>query len=303
MPARPYRPSGKSEPGALLPLFLAALAGGVIAGVLEGVVGHYLISLVVIFPLLVGLAAGALASWRVGAGNVRAPALAAVAGLLGGLAGQATTHVMDYQFFRMEVAQTLRTEDPGVDVGAALDAWLRGETGSGGFVGFVKLQAREGVTIKRGSGNGIEFTGAGAYVLWVVELLLAAGAAAGLAGARAREPFCEHCRRWYDRDEIATHGGADRWKDVVAAVERGDAAGALAARGTPTVKTRADVHLVRCSRCEAHEPVLRIVVHTRLDTKKPKEKKVHETLVSFALAQALLRGAKVESEGGASGAA
>jgi hypothetical protein len=301
VPARPYRPSGKSDPGALPALFVATLVAGALAGALLGVITHALIDLLIIFPLLVGLAAGGVAAWRIGAGKVRAPLVAAVIGLVGGLAGQVTKYAVDYQFFRQRVAEAFADESPGTEVGPALDEYLRQHTGSAGFVGFLKFQAEKGITLKNHGDKGIELTGAAVWVLWIVELLIAGGTAAGLAVARAKEPFCEKCSRWYDRDEAVAEGAAERWKDVVAAVERGDAAGALAARGERTPKARAVLRLVACSKCEAHEPVLRIVVGTRLDTKKPNEKRVYESLVRHELGRAL-REAAAGAPGQATGA-
>jgi hypothetical protein len=296
MPARPYRPSGASEPGSIPALFVLTLLAGIAGGVVEGVVGRYLISLFIVFPLLLGLVAGGAAAWRVGVGKVRAPALAALAGLLGGLAGQVANDRLEYEFFRRDAAAEVRSGHPDVDAGAILDEYLVEQTGQAGWTGFLELQAREGISIKRGGGHGLKITGIGCYILWLVELLLAGGVALAMAYDRARQPFCERCKAWYALDEPIADGARDAWKQVVAALERGDIAGALAARGTPTAKAKAALRLLQCATCEAHEPLLKVRVHTGLDGKKPQDKVVYQSLLRADQGRALLAAAKAEAE-------
>lgn len=296
MVPRPYRPSGKSEPGAVPVLFLVCALAGLLVGVVEGLVAHYLISLLILFPLALGLAVGAVAGWRVAAGKIRAPAIAAVAALCGGLVGQLTVDRMEYEFFRFEAAAKIQAREPQADAEAVIQAYLVQETGNGGWVGFMQLQAQNGISLKRGGGKGLKLTGIGCYVLWGIELLLAAGVAALMASSRAREPFCEHCRRWYDLDESLAAGSPDKavWSAVVAGIERGDSTSALAARGAATEKAASIFRLVRCSHCEAHEPLFRIQVVSGLDTKKPKDQRVYQTALRYDQAKGILEALAAE---------
>lgn len=56
-----------------------------------------------------------------------------------------------------------------------LDDELREETGSTGFIGFLKLVAKSGVSISRRGSDGAPITGMGVWILWLVELMVVAG--------------------------------------------------------------------------------------------------------------------------------
>ncbi|MFT3915060.1 MAG: hypothetical protein QM704_13350 [Anaeromyxobacteraceae bacterium] len=189
MPVAVPRPSGLSEPGAVPVLVVGCLAVGLAAGALLGVVSQWF-SLLVLFPALLGFAVGVFATWRITEGRIRAPVLAGTVALCGALAAQATVHVVDYEAFRRRGAAAIRGDSPGADVDAEIDAFLAAQTGQTGLPGFIAFRAKQGVGISRG-GKTTNFTGWGAYGLWMVELLVAGITAAWLAFDRARQPFCE----------------------------------------------------------------------------------------------------------------
>jgi hypothetical protein len=84
---------------------------------------------------------------------------------------------------------------------------------------------------------GLALNGAGAWGVWLFELLVAAGAAGLIARRQAAEPFCETCEAWYGSPSfIASGGGASRAarRQFVDALDRGDVvAAATAFRGPP----------------------------------------------------------------------
>lgn len=288
MRKRAYRPSGLSGSGALPVLFAAALGAGLLIGALEGLVARYLISLFILFPALIGLVAGGVAAWRIGKDKVRAPVAGALAALLGALAGQVTTHVAAYLFFRGEVAEALR-KDGAPEPEAAVDEVLTREAGRDGFLGFLDLTARSGITLKRGGNKGANVSGLGAWLLWTAELLLAMGIAGWMAFDRARQPFCERCKLWY-LAPVPLAAGSPRkeaWRTALTAVERGDPAGAAQALGQPEPKARSLVRLARCPQCDTHEPVLSLAVVTGTHTKKPQTSVKHETLLRAEEAKGL----------------
>jgi len=288
MKKRPYRPSGASESGAFPVLFGGCLAVGILAGVAEALAARYLISLFIIFPLLIGAAAGGFGAWRVARDKVRAPLAGAVAAILGALAGQATVHLMAYQGFRSEVTASMRQKGIA-EPDPALDHFLQEETGRDGFLGYLELSARSGITLKKGGSKGTKVSGLGAWILWAVELLLALGVGGWIAGDRARQPFCERCKRWYLPPEAVAVGSSKKeaWQAVLRAVERGDHAGAAAALGQPEEKATSVLRLARCPQCDTHEPVLSLAVITGTHTKKPQTRVRHETLVRADEARAL----------------
>jgi hypothetical protein len=285
MPARPYRPSGLSDPGSLPLLVAGCFVAGGLAGVVESVVGRW-IHLLVIFPLLTGLAVGAFAAWTIGRRRIRAPLLAAAVAGAGGFTAQLADHVTEYYRFRADI------EEPARQRGLTVDEALEAMTGSPGFVGFMRLRAREGVTLQRAgeSGDrGTHVSGAGSFVLWGVEALLAIGAAAGLAWSRASEPFCERCKLWYGGHQGVALGSPDKAdvRAVIAALDARDVQRAVGALGAPKEDARSQLTLRRCTRCEEHEPLLSYQVVMRLK-KKPQTRTRYRTLLRPMDATALL---------------
>jgi hypothetical protein len=237
---RRYVPTGRGGPFAIVAVLGVALAGGVIAGALEGAIDKWF-SLLLLFPLLIGGVAGGGAAWMIGRQRLRAPLLAMLLGAAGGAAGYAAVHVVDYMRFRADVGGMLAGQSPGTtqdELAAQLDAMLVEQTGEAGFRGFLEIAAREGVSIKRmgASDKGLALTGLGAWLLWLCELLAAAGLAGFVAYGRAKAPFCETCDVWYGPERAVAGGGAGgkvTHKAILSALEAGDLAGAGAALATP----------------------------------------------------------------------
>jgi hypothetical protein len=298
MAARPYKASGNSESGAIPVLVLGALAVGVIVGAVESWVSQWF-SLLIIFPLAIGGAVGVFAAFQVERGMVRAPLLAALIGFLGGLAGQGTVHVVDYTRFRSDFLTSLEDrrqafigehsddegaveEAKGLDLAKLADDQLEEETGSRGFMGYVKLAAREGTEIKRtGQSSGTKVSGMGTYILWLVEFLFAGGLAFWMALERAKKPFCEISKKWFDREDVLAAGSGDKAQvaQVLDALQADNWSGALSALGQADDKTASVLTLERCSHCEEHEPILHLKVTAGLNTAKPVTKVRYTTLL------------------------
>lgn len=262
MSLRRYVPTGRGGPFAFTAVLGAAVIGGVVTGAIEGAVDQWF-SLFVIFPLLIGLAAGGLAAWMVGRQQLRAPLLAMILAATGGAAGYVTVHTVDYLQLRSRVAAAVKEDHPAaseLEISTATDAWLVSETGHAGFRGFLELAAREGVQVKRMSStdNGISFTGTAAWIVWLCELVFAAAFAGFIARVRAKAPFCESCEVWYGPEQAFASGGTGgkpAQKEIMAALEAGDldaAAGVLAA--PPAPKATFAVTTTTCPRCtlDAH---------------------------------------------------
>jgi hypothetical protein len=290
MPARPYRPSGLSEPGSLPLLVAGTVAAGAAAGVVESIVARWF-HLLILFPLAAGLAVGAFAAWMIGRRRIRAPLLAALVAAAGGLTTQLAYHLTDYYRFRADVEDTVKKH------GVTVDEALEETTGSPGFAGFMRFKAQQGVTLKR-AGTGTTVSGVGAFVLWGVEALLALGVAVAMARGRAREPFCERCRLWYGADETVSVGSADdaHVRSVVAALDARDLPRAVASLGPRAEDAQSSLTLRRCPRCQENEPVLSFQVATRLK-RKPQVRLKYRTMLRPAEAAALREA--VEARGSA----
>ena len=259
MSLRRHVASGRGRPFAIPLVLGASLLAGIVTGSLEGAIDRW-ISLLLLFPALIGAAAGGLAGVMIHRHQLRAPALAMALGVAGGAAGYVAIHVVDYVRFRADIADAMHARNPGAPesgLSAAVDGALRAETGHDGFVGFLTFAARQGVTIKRvGVGDpGLTLPGAGAWAVWALELLFAAGAAGFLARARAREPFCERCEDWYGAPSPVASGGdasSAARKRFVTALGDGDLEAAATAFVGPRGR-RANFALssARCPRCDA----------------------------------------------------
>jgi hypothetical protein len=280
MSLRRYVASGRGGPGAMFAVFIAALLAGAVLGAIEGVVSQWL-SLFLVFPALIGVAAGAAAAGMVGRYKLRAPAMALALGFLGGAVGYTAEHVTTYLQFRSELTTALQREQPSSsadEAAAELDRQLTAEVGAPGFRGYLALAAREGVRIKRTSGRddlGLAFKGTYAWLLWGAELLIAAGIAGAIARARAREAFCEDCDAWYGTALPVASGGTGTKamrRQMLSALEVGDVDGAARAFFTPEGKQRAIFQLsaATCSRCsgDAECKLERVVTHKRTQRSK-----------------------------------
>ena len=262
MSLRRYVATGRGQPLAIAAVLGGSLVGGVAIGVIEAEIDAWF-SLLVIFPLLIGFAAGGGAAWMIGRFQLRAPVLAAALAIIGAATGYVGGHYVNYRQFRAGIEAEVSREDATASddqIAKVPDEVLVHETGSSGFRGYLDLAAREGVHIKRmsASDDGTTFTGAAAWVVWLLELLLAAGGAAYLAFARAREPFCESCESWYGSARPIVSGGngaKDSRKTLLAALEAGDVISAAAVLAVaPGPKASFYLEASTCPRCstDAH---------------------------------------------------
>jgi hypothetical protein len=280
MSLRRYVASGRGGTLALGAVLGAALAGGLLTGLIEGVV-HRWFSLFLLFPMFIGLGAGGGAMWMVGRQQLRAPLLALVLGFAGGAAGYLATHAVDYLRFRAAVAADVHRENPAAtedELATAIDDMLVHTTGASGVRGYLELAAQNGVSIKRmgASDKGLALTGIGAWIVWLCELLVAAGTAGFLARSRAREPFCESCDVWYGpATQIATGGAGDKAARtrLIEALDAGDldrAAGVIAeARGPRTSFVLSASTCPGCgaeSYCELKRATLKKSSHLQIST-------------------------------------
>lgn len=237
---RRYVPSGRGGPVAIAAVLGVALVGGVAIGAFEGAIDKWF-SLFLLFPALIGLAAGGGAMWMIDKQRLRAPLLALVLGAAGGAAGYLAVHVVDYARFRSELGGAYSGQNPkasAAEVAGAVDEILVEETGEAGFRGFLEIAARNGVSIKHlgAADRGHTLTGLGAWLLWLGELLGAAGIAGFMARSRAKEPFCEDCEIWHGPERTLAAGGSGEKRArqaILAAFESGDLDAAASALGPP----------------------------------------------------------------------
>lgn len=195
-----YRSSGRIPFGGLIGLILATIIGSLLIGGLAFAVSN-LIYLIILFPLVMGALGGGLLALVVKSSKIRSPIIAALFGLLMGVAIIGTVHFLDYYItdrneFRETVYGSSAQDVPQEQVDRDMDEFLLEETGSTGFIGDLKFNASFGMTITRSSSE-ITLDETATWVYWGVELLMVALICAGLAFGAARKPFNEEAGEWY----------------------------------------------------------------------------------------------------------
>jgi hypothetical protein len=292
---RSYVASGGYDDGALAVLFLASIGAGVVTGAVLGFIAQWF-SLFILFPLLMGGAAGAATAALVASRHVRAPLFALLAGLSGGTAAYASSMLVQYQIFRSDVLTTLSepvdaTDDDDPDEVQAwnalpadekLEQTLARETGSKGIIGWYLYSAQQGTEVKRHSSQGIKFEGMGYYGLTIFELLLAAVAGGYVAWAQAKKPFCEACKTWYSVEEVVHSGSGEKEAvaSTVTTVERGEMARAINESGAPSEKRVLLFHVERCGQCQGSDPILTLKCVVNPGTNKPKVSEKYVSLIT-----------------------
>lgn len=188
---------------ALIFAIVSALIVGGLLWVFDQKLGFYLILL---FPAVAGIIVGTITAKGINVGKLRNPMLAGLICMLGGLLATGTYHFLNYQFgFRNDVRQAISAQNSGVNpselkVQKAVDDYLRGQVGDTGFVGFLKVEIKQGISISRGSSNsGAVLTDAWAAGYFIFEGLVVAGLAALWGASAAREPFDEKANAWFGR--------------------------------------------------------------------------------------------------------
>ena len=196
---KPYKPSNKVTNAGFTWLTVTALIGGLAIGGVTALVSR-LFYLIVLFPLLMGAGGGFLQAYAVNRGKVRNPMIAGAFAILTGFVIYGTLNIGYYVAFRQEVAKELKQstgESDDTKINKIIDEnVLQIETGSTGFLGFLKFSAQQGVGITRGSSK-IELKNEWAWGYWAIELAVISGITAFMAFAAAKEPFCENSDEWY----------------------------------------------------------------------------------------------------------
>lgn len=194
--------------GCLL-MILFGLAGGLLAGGLVFGISR-IIYLIILFPIGMGMAAGYLIAKAVRVGKVRHAGVAALAAVGTGLLIYGAFWVGEYLAFRSEVREFIMEEmvaefgeSDALAANQIVDRFLEEEVGSGGVGGFVLLSAREGMELGRiGRGQMLNIGQTLTWIYWLVEIVIIAAVAAGIAMDEAGRPFCTTHDRWYERNKL-----------------------------------------------------------------------------------------------------
>lgn len=283
-----YVPSGKVGLPGFATVACLSLAAAVAGGVLFHFIGR-LIYLILVFPAVWGVALGAGVALSVRVGKCRSVSLAAAWGILAPVASYAVFHVLENAQVRSTYVSVLLLEKDATPESARrrYDEELRREYGSDGFWGELAHRADMGMSIQKvGRGSSAKeptIRGVGMYVYWAVELGVVALCAFFLPLSAARQPFCEPCRTWFVKKEIAALDDA-RAEEGLRALERRDFRAFAACVGAGAHA----LSLEKCPKC-SESPVRVLVEAVTQDAKGNKtRKKVFDDMFERRDAAALL---------------
>ena len=204
---KPYQPSNKVTSTGFTWLLLSSAIGGVAIGGITHLIS-LLIYLIILFPLGMGFAGGAVMAIAIRGGKVRNPAIATFFGILTGLILYGSMHGAGYLQFKQSVSEQITKElgtvsDKQSD--AITDAFLQEKTGDKGFLGYIKYNAQQGVSIGRVGSQGANLGETGTWIYWLIEFAVIDIMIAAIAYSVAKSPFCENCDQWYkDQQRIAS---------------------------------------------------------------------------------------------------
>jgi hypothetical protein len=221
---KPFQPSGVIPPLGLLLLAAAVLVGGAVIGVAVSFLSNF-VYLILVFPMGMGLAGGALLAAAVRAGKVRSPVAAMVAGVLLALVIYGSLWTTDYLQLRTNEVDSFLAETPTVErakVEQLFDQFLITETGQSGFLGYVLLQDQAGVSIGRvgsADNNSFNLGSTFSWVYWALELALILWFCITNGRKPAYEPFCEDCNTWFAKPNLAGTLGVSRQKEALGLIE------------------------------------------------------------------------------------
>lgn len=228
-----YRASGRMSFGGFILLLLLAVIGATAMGGILFALDYYLhFYLILVFPMFAGAIAGGLLARGVYSAKVRSPLIAGLVGIICGVLMYSVYHVASYYVgFRTDMRQVyvknVGKEPTDAEFDSELDALLQDEVGDKGFVGYLKLTAKEGITIT--STSSYTSTSKGetlkdnlVWGYYGVEILLAALFAAFIAGRAAGEPFDEDANEWYGPPMLFATTTTKSRKDLVNALKDGN---------------------------------------------------------------------------------
>jgi hypothetical protein len=262
---QPYQPANKAPLPGLLLLTLTALVGGVAIGGIVSFVSR-LIYLIILFPIGMGFAGGAAVMVMVKRGKVRFPLVAAAFGALTALLLYGSLHYFDYLAFRSE-AQTYLADQLRPDYGEIeparlqelVDAVLVGEVGQPGFVGYILLEAREGVSIGEvGRDTSVNLGPFFTWVYWLVELGIITFLAVTLPWKAASQPFCETHDRWYSLPRHLGSVGPAQSGNLITLLRSGNFTQAGESLQPSLPLPCVQVHIESCPDCATSDSRLRV---------------------------------------------
>jgi hypothetical protein len=263
---QPYRPAGALDARSILITSILGTTAAVIGAAFVWLWEWSPIpTLLLLTPILQGLAVGAVMAFAVGRLRMRNPRIVATVGFVCGLLSIGLVHYGHYLHMVSAAAAQLRIEivqDQTIaadqrqlllakldaDPSQFVNAMLVQQTQHSGFLGSLFLRNAQGVRLKSSV-----VTGTMLWILWAGEALLAAAMAAGIPMDRAAAPFCEECGYWCEKQPDLVALPAASAESLLQAVEENNPSRLAALRATPPIDTGSGlvtVTLHACPNCD-----------------------------------------------------
>ncbi|WP_434685183.1 hypothetical protein [Pseudanabaena minima] len=272
---RTYQPSNIAPSQGVAILAISSLVSGVAIGGATAFISKF-IYFIVLFPIGMGFATGAAMGLAVKKGKIRSPITALGLGVLGGLVTYGSLMYGQYINFQQETEKIMEREYNVTDKNQAkeqINNFLQQETGSSGFVGFLKMSAKEGITISRRSSS-FEIKDNFAYLLWLIELGIVGFLAASIPFKSANEPFSEEGNEWYGEKQWVGSATEESKDELIRLLNMDDMSGAAALLSSQTdlPTPRIDVYSQSCAGVPFSDSVI-TVSHISTNAKKQQESK------------------------------
>jgi len=272
---RTYQPSNIAPSQGVAILAISSLVSGVAIGGATAFISKF-IYFIVLFPIGMGFATGAAMGLAVKKGKIRSPITALGLGVLGGLVTYGSLMYGQYINFQQETEKIMEREYNVTDKNQAkeqINNFLQQETGSSGFVGFLKMSAKEGITISRRSSS-FEIKDNFAYLLWLIELGIVGFLAASIPFKSANEPFNEEGNEWYGEKQWVGSATEESKDELIRLLNMDDMSGAAALLSSQTdlPTPRIDVYSQSCAGVPFSDSVI-TVSHISTNAKKQQESK------------------------------
>lgn len=278
---RNYQPSNIAPSQGVAILAASSLVSGVAIGGATAFIGKF-IYFIVLFPLGMGFATGSVLGFAVKKGKIRSPITALGIGLLGGIVTYGSLMYGQYMNFQQETASIMEREYNVTDKNLAneqINVFLQQETGSSGFVGFLKLSAKEGTSISRGSSK-LKLNDTFTYLLWLIELGIVGFLASSIPFAAAKEPFNEEGNEWYGETKLIGSATEESRDEIIRLLNMDDMVGASALLSSQTdmPTPRIDVYSQSSADIPFSDSVIRV---NYVSTNAKKQLEVKEILIGL----------------------
>jgi len=278
-----YKSSNIASSQSVAILATASLVSGVAIGSGTAFISKF-IYFIVLFPLGMGFARGAVLGFAVKKTKIRNPMIALGIGVLGGIVAYGSLMYGNYINFQQETEQIMLRDYNLTDkkqVGDQINAILQQETGASGFMGFLKLSAKEGTSISRGSSK-VKLNDTFTYLLWAIELGIVGFLAASIPFGAASEPFNEDGNDWYGEKQWIGSATEDVKDELIRFLNTDDILGAASLLSTQAdlPMPRIDVYARSCESAINSDSVITVSYVSTNAKKQVESKNLLEGLVS-----------------------